>query len=164
MKGIVFSCFAIGAVFLGISGQCQVKKDDKVRLITLDPGHFHAALVQKTMLSGIEPDVYVYAPEGVDVQQHLDKVTAYNHRAADPTHWNEIIYLGDNFFNKMIAEKRGNVVVMAGNNQKKTEYIKRSVDAGFNVLGDKPMAIDNQHFEMLKSAFADAARKKTGII
>ncbi len=160
MKGIVFGCVVISAVFLSISGQCQVKKDDKVRLITLDPGHFHAALVQKTMLNGIEPDVYVYAPKGEDVQQHLDKVNAYNHRAADPTHWNEIVYLGDDFFNKMIAEKRGNVIVMAGNNQKKTEYIKRSVDAGFNVLGDKPMAIDNEHFEMLKSAFTQAARKK----
>ncbi len=132
----------------------------KVKLITLDPGHFHAALVQKTMLNGIEPDVYVYAPKGDDVQQHLDKVNAYNHRAADPTHWNEIVYLGDDFFNKMIAEKRGNVVVMAGNNQKKTEYIKRSIEAGFNVLGDKPMAIDNQHFDMLERAFAQAARKR----
>ncbi|MDB4927130.1 putative oxidoreductase C-terminal domain-containing protein [Mucilaginibacter sp.] len=160
MKGIVFSCTVICTAVLGFSALAQTKKDDKVRLITLDPGHFHAALVQKTMLSDIEPDVYVYAPKGEDVQSHLDKINTYNHRAADPTHWNELVYTGDDFFNKMIAEKRGNVVVMAGNNQKKTEYIKRSIDAGFNVLGDKPMAIDNQHFEMLKSAFADAAKKK----
>jgi predicted dehydrogenase len=160
MKGIVFSCAVAGIAFLGFSGQCQTKKSEKVRLITLDPGHFHAALVQKSMLNDIEPDVYVYAPKGEDVQQHLDKINGYNHRAADPTHWNEIVYLGNDFFNKMIAEKKGNVVVMAGNNQKKTEYIKKSVDAGFNVLGDKPMAIDNQHFEMLKNAFAGAAKKK----
>ncbi|MDB5031920.1 putative oxidoreductase C-terminal domain-containing protein [Mucilaginibacter sp.] len=160
MKGIVFSCAVVCTAFLGLSAQGQTKKNDKVRLITLDPGHFHAALVQKTMLSDIEPDVYVYAPKGEDVQSHLDKINAYNHRAADPTHWKELVYTGDDFFNKMIAEKRGNVVVMAGNNQKKTEYIKRSIDAGFNVLGDKPMAIDNQHFEMLKSAFTDAAKKK----
>jgi predicted dehydrogenase len=160
MKSIIFNCAIICIVFLGLSAQCQTKSGSKIRLITLDPGHFHASLVQKTMLPDIDPTVYVYAPKGEDVQQHLDRINAYNHRAGDPTHWNEIVYLGNDFFNKMITEKRGNVVVMAGNNQKKTEYIKKSVDAGFNVLGDKPMAIDNEHFEMLKSAFAEAARKK----
>ena len=160
MKGIIFSCTVACTAFLGFSAMGQIKKEAKVKLITLDPGHFHAALVQKTMLSDIEPDVYVYAPKGDDVQQHLSKIDVYNHRAADPTHWNEIVYLGNDFFNKMIAEKKGNVVVMAGNNQKKTEYIKRSIDAGFNVLGDKPMVIDGQHFAMLKGAFTDAAKKK----
>src|ERR1700712_5537537 len=97
MKGIVFSYAVVCTALLGFSASAQVKKDDKVRLITLDPGHFHAALVQKTMLSGIEPDVYVYSPKGEEVQQHLDKINAYNHRAADPTHWNEIIYMGNDF-------------------------------------------------------------------
>jgi predicted dehydrogenase len=160
MKGIILSSAVICAIFLGLSARCQTKSGVKIKLITLDPGHFHAALVQKTMLPDIDPDVYVYAPKGDDAQQHVDRINAYNHRAENPTRWNEIVYLGNDFFDKMIAEKKGNVVVMAGNNQKKTEYIKRSVDAGFNVLGDKPMAIDNEHFEMLKSAFAEAARKK----
>lgn len=133
---------------------------NKVKLITLVPGHFHAALVQKTTLPDLDPTVYVYAPKGEDVQQHLDKINAYNNRKYDPTHWKEEVYLGDDFFEKMIAEKKGNVVVMAGNNHKKTEYIKKSIDAGFNVLGDKPMAIDKEHFAMLQSAFNDAAKKK----
>jgi len=138
----------------------QSNSSAKVKLITLDPGHFHAALVQKTMLPDIDPQVYVYAPKGEDVQSHLDKITAYNERKDDPTHWKEEVYLGDDFFSKMISEKKGNVVVMAGNNIKKTEYIKRSIDAGFNVLGDKPMAIDKVHFGMLKDAFIVAARKR----
>src|SRR5687767_8546021 len=50
----------------------QEKKDAAaVRLITLDPGHFHAALVQKTMYPGIDPVVHVYAPEGPEVTAHL---------------------------------------------------------------------------------------------
>jgi predicted dehydrogenase len=159
MKNIITGCAVVGLALFGYSADCQTK-NTKIKLITLDPGHFHAALVQKTMLSDIAPDVYVYAPKGEDVQQHLDKINAYNHRATDPTHWNEIVYTSNDFFDRMIAEKKGNVVVMAGNNHKKTEYIKRSIDAGFNVLGDKPMAIDNEHFEMLKNAFTDAARKK----
>ena len=39
----------------------------EVKLMTLDPGHFHAALIQKTMYEQIDPTVYVYAPEGDDV-------------------------------------------------------------------------------------------------
>lgn len=160
MKNIVGSCAVICSVLLGFSANAQLKENEKIKLITLDPGHFHAALVQKTDLPDIAPDVYVYAPKGPDVKSHLDKIDAYNFRKDNPTHWAEIVYTGNDFFDKMIAEKKGNVVVMAGNNQKKTEYIKRSIDAGFNVLGDKPMAIDAEHFEMLKSAFAQAANKK----
>src|ERR1700742_3006432 len=142
------------------AGTAMAQNEKKVKLITLDPGHFHAALVQKTMLPDLDAQVYVYAPKGDDVQSHLDKITAYNERKDDATHWKEEIYVGNDFFEKMITEKKGNVVVMAGNNHKKTEYIKKSIDAGFNVLGDKPMAIDKAHFLMLKSAFADADKKK----
>jgi predicted dehydrogenase len=160
MKNIVNNCAIVCAVLLAGPALGQAKKDSKFKLITLDPGHFHAALVQKTDLNDVGTDVYVYAPQGPDLQAHLTKINGYNNRAADPAHWNEVVYAGSDFFNRMITEKKGNVVVMAGNNQKKTEYVKRSIDAGFNVLGDKPMAIDNQHFEMLKTAFANAAKKK----
>ena len=52
-----------------------------------------------------------------------------------------------------MTDKKGNVVVMAGNNRNQTAYIKRSIAAGFSVLGDKPMAIDKQNFGLLKDAF-----------
>jgi len=58
----------------------------------------------------------------------------------------------------MIAEKKGNVVVLSGNNQKKTDYILQSLQNGFNVLADKPMVIDGIGFEKLKQAF-DVATK-----
>jgi len=51
-------------------------------------------------------------------------------------------------------------VVLAGNNQKKTDYIKQSIDAGLNVLADKPMVINKEAFEVLKQAFETAADKK----
>ncbi|GAA4728924.1 putative oxidoreductase C-terminal domain-containing protein [Flavisolibacter ginsenosidimutans] len=130
-----------------------------VRLITLDPGHFHAALVQKSMYADVDPTVHVYAPAGPDLQAHLDRIKAYNSRSESPTKWKEVIYTGDNFFEKMLAEKKGNVVVLSGNNQKKAEYILKSLQGGFNVLADKPMAIDEKGFEQLKQAFAVADKK-----
>ena len=38
-----------------------------VKLMTLDPGHFHAALIQKTSYENIDSTVDVYAPEGPEV-------------------------------------------------------------------------------------------------
>ena len=130
------------------------------RLVTLDPGHFHAALVQKSMYPDVDSTVYVYAPDGPDLQFHLDRINGYNTRAENPTHWKEEVYKGNDFFEKMIAEKKGNVVVLAGNNQKKTEYILESLKNGFNVLADKPMVIDSKGFEELKQAFETAKNNK----
>ncbi|MGN6178891.1 MAG: putative oxidoreductase C-terminal domain-containing protein [Mucilaginibacter sp.] len=161
MKTPVLFAALLLAVFSAVTSNAQsVKKNEKIRLITLDPGHFHAALVQKSMYPDVDSTVYVYAPKGEDVQLHLDKIKAYNTCKDNPTAWNEKVYLGNDYLEKMITDKKGNVVVMAGNNRRKTEYIKKAIDAGFNVLGDKPMAIDKKNFLLLKSAFADAARKK----
>ena len=159
MRGFLF--ILIVFITAGCNTFTEMKNSDnqRIKLITLDPGHFHAALVQKSMYDDVDSLVYVYAPSGNDVQLHLEKIKAYNNRAEDPTHWKDEVYLGDDFLDKMISEKKGNVVMLAGNNQKKTEYIKRSIEAGFNVLADKPMAIDLPSFEELKKAFSIADDK-----
>jgi len=133
---------------------------NEVRLITLDPGHFHASLVQKFMYPQVSPVVHVYAPAGPDLQEHLKRIEGFNTRADHPTHWEEKVYTGSDFLERMLQEKAGNVVVLAGNNARKTEYIERSVAAGFNVLADKPMAITPADFDLLRKAFSDAAANK----
>ena len=137
----------------------DVQDDGKVHLITLDPGHFHAALVQKNSYPNVSDDVYVYAPDGDDLNGHLSRIEAFNTRADSPTKWNEIVYRGSDFLDKMIAEKKGNLMVTAGNNRLKTEYIKKTLEAGINVLADKPMAINADNFEILKGCF-DIAKEK----
>ena len=131
-----------------------------VRLLTLDPGHFHAGLVQKFMYPQVDPVVHVYAPAGPDLQEHLKRIEGFNTRADQPTHWEEKVYTGPDFEQRMLSEKAGNVVVLAGNNAHKTEYILRSVSAGFNVLADKPMAITPAGFDLLRKAFDRAAARK----
>lgn len=158
------SGFAIvlSVVFMSCNNN-ETKKEETTkafRLVTLDPGHFHAALVQKSMYDDVDSVVHVYAPEGNDLQLHLNRIKTYNARAEQPTHWKEEIYTGNDFFEKMIAEKKGNVVVLSGNNNKKTEYILKSLQNGFNVLADKPMVIDGKGFEELKEAFDVAAKNK----
>lgn len=131
----------------------------EVKLITLDPGHFHAALVQKTMYEQIAPMVHVYGPEGPDVNDHLNRIRGFNTRADNPTSWEEKVHTGDGYLERMLAEKPGNVVVISGNNKKKAQYIKACVDAGLNVLADKPMCIDSTGFRLIEQAFASAEEK-----
>ncbi|THH42125.1 oxidoreductase [Neolewinella litorea] len=129
-----------------------------VRLITLDPGHFHAALVQKRMYPQVDSTVHVYAPAGDDLQQHLDRISRYN--AGDPpTGWKQEVYTGPDFLDRMLSDTAGNVVVLSGNNARKTEYIQAAVDAGLNVLADKPMVIDPAEYAMLESAMEEAEEK-----
>jgi predicted dehydrogenase len=131
----------------------------KIKIITVDPGHFHSALVQKSMYDDVDSTVHVYAPDGDELKAHLNLIQQYNNDLENPTSWNEVIYTGNDFFEKMLEEKAGNVVMLAGNNQKKTDYIQRSINGGFNVLADKPMAIDKASFEVLKETF-DSAKEK----
>ena len=141
--------------------QREMERKYEVSFITVDPGHFHASLVQKIMYDQVSPDVYVYAPEGPDYLQHLERIDAYNSRSDEPTSWNEIVYTGPDFFEKMVREKAGNVVVLSGNNRKKAEYITKSIKAGLNVLADKPMIIVPGDFPKLEEAFRIAGEKGT---
>ena len=124
--------------------------EGEVKIITLDPGHFHAALVQKVMVDQVSPVVSVYAPDGPDVKDHLDRIHGFNSREINPTHWQEEVYTGIDFLEKMVKDRSGNVVVISGNNREKTKYIKSAVAAGFHVLADKPMCINKQGFELLR--------------
>lgn len=132
---------------------------DQVRLIVLDPGHYHAALVQKTMYEQIDPTVHVYAPAGPEVQEYRARIEGFNTRAEDPTAWQEVLYTGPGYLERMQADKAGNVVVLSGNNRRKAEYIWTAIDADLNVFSDKPMCIDTAGFATLEEAFG-AARKR----
>ncbi|HEV7682615.1 MAG TPA: putative oxidoreductase C-terminal domain-containing protein [Pyrinomonadaceae bacterium] len=136
-----------------------VTKKGDVHLITLAPGHFHASLVQKVMYPNVSPVVWVYAPSGPDLDEHLKRIEGYNSRPSDPTNWHQKLYTGSDFFARMLSEKPGNVVVIAGNNRKKIDYISGSLNAGLNVLADKPMCIDAAGFEKLQQSFKTAEQK-----
>lgn len=132
--------------------------ENEVKLITLAPGHFHAALVQKKMYQQVSPEVHIYAPDGKDVELHLNRIESFNTRENNPTNWESVVYKGDDFLQHMLNEKKGNVVILAGNNSKKTTYINKSVKNGLNVLSDKPMAINRESFSLLEQSF-EAARE-----
>src|SRR5687768_14580890 len=70
----------------------------EVRFMTLDPGHFHAGLVQKEMYKGVSKRVDIYAPFGQDLIEHLNRIKAFNTRKENPTSWELEIHTSPDFF------------------------------------------------------------------
>ena len=95
----------------------------KVSFMTLDPGHFHAALVYKSMYNEVDSTIYIYAPEGPEIKDFLNKISGYNNRNETPTKWKISSYLGPEYMTNMLREKPGNVLVIAGKNSKKIDYV-----------------------------------------
>jgi predicted dehydrogenase len=130
------------------------------RLITLDPGHFHAALIQKQMYAGVSRRVAVFAPLGPDLIEHLHRVARFNLRPENPTSWELDIHAAPDSLARMIQERPGNVVVLSGRNRGKIDLIRASLDAGFNVLADKPWIIRAADLPALEAALATSERKR----
>lgn len=131
-----------------------------VKLITLDPGHFHAALVQKRMYPGVSKTVNVYAPLGFDLTEHLNRIARFNMRTNDPTAWDVEVHTGADFFERMLRERPGNAVVISGRNRGKIDRIKACIEAGLNVLADKPWIISSQDLSKLEAALNASERKR----
>jgi predicted dehydrogenase len=131
----------------------------QVHLMTLDPGHFHAALVQKEMYAGVAPRVDVFAPLGPDLLEHLNRIAAYNRRADHPTTWEMEVHTNPDYFERMLRERPGNVVVLSGRNRGKIDRIAASVGARLNVLGDKPWILASADLPKLETTLAEADRQ-----
>lgn len=129
-------------------------------LVTLDPGHFHAALFQREMLPGIAPDTFIYAPLGPDLTAHLNRVGQFNLRQDQPTGWRLHIYTGSDFQERMLRERPGQIVVRSGRNRGKIDRILGCVKAGLNVLADKPWIIELEDLPKLEAALDTADAKR----
>jgi predicted dehydrogenase len=130
-----------------------------IRLMTLDPGHFHAALIQRESYPGVDPRVHVYAPVGTDLAAHMTRIAGFNNRAANPTAWRLEVHAGPDYLERFKKEKPGNVVVISGRNRGKIDYIQTAVGAGLNALVDKPWILSEADFKKLKDTL-DLADKK----
>jgi hypothetical protein len=127
-----------------------------IRLIVADPGHFHAALVQKEMYSNLSPRVHVYAPVGLDLADYLTRIARFNARKEQPTHWQLEIHAGPDFLERMCHERPGTVAIFSGRNRGKAQRILAAVEAGINVLADKPLIVDRLELPVLEAALTAA--------
>jgi predicted dehydrogenase len=130
-----------------------------VRLITLDPGHFHAALIQKETYPGLDSRVAVFAPLGPDILDYLARVAGFNSRKLNPTNWELELHLCADFLERLTASRPGDFVVIAGRNRLKMDRIRACVDAGLHVLADKPWIISSHAMPALEDTLSAAAAR-----
>jgi predicted dehydrogenase len=148
---------ATGALF-GASashqGSGQARSD--VQLMTADPGHFHAALIQKEMHPDVSKRVHVFAPLGPDLLEHLKRVAAFNGRSERPTSWDLEVHASADFWERMLRDRPGNVVVLSGRNRPKIDRIVSAVGHRLHVLADKPWILKSGDLPKLETALANA--------
>src|SRR5437868_13872486 len=86
-------------------------------LVVVDPGHFHATLVQAEMYPGLSPLVRVHAPLGPDLIDYLSRIARYNRRPEAATDWRLEEHAGPDFLTRMRDEPPGGVVIFSGHNR-----------------------------------------------
>lgn len=124
-----------------------------IQIMTLAPGHFHAGLIHKDMYAEVDSTLNIFAPEGPELADFLGRVAGYNTRSENPTAWKLEVELSDQPLNAMLNKKPGNVMVVAGKNDVKIDYVLEAIKNGVHVYADKPLVIDEVGFEKLEQAF-----------
>ena len=132
-------------------------------LLVLDPGHFHAALTLRERHPLVSDEVVVYAPEGPgaggrDVAEFLDLLEAFNRRPQRPTRWRPVVRAGPDPLARLLDERRGDVVIIAGKNDRKMALVRRLHDAGLHVLADKPWITRSAALADVRHVLAGGAR------
>lgn len=133
-------------------------------LLFLDPGHFHAALTLRERHPSVDEAVVVYAPSsggdarGRETAEFLRLVEAFNRRAERPTDWRVDVRAGDDPLGRLLRERPGDVVVLAGRNDRKMALARRLHDAGLHVLADKPWMTSPAALADVKHVLAGGAR------
>lgn len=127
-----------------------------IRLITLAPGHFHAALVQLRMIDGVHRRGHVYGPLDRDTIAHIDRISSFNSRSDDSTTWELDLRAGPDWLDRFVREQPGNTVVLSGRNRPKIDLMRHAVGNGLHVLADKPWIVEFADFPKLEELLKEA--------
>jgi predicted dehydrogenase len=123
-------------------------------LAFLDPGHFHAALTLRERHPRVRDEVLVYAPPGPELDDFLALIDAFNRRAERPTDWRPVVRADAGSLERLLAERPGEVVILAGRNDRKMALMRPLHDAGVHVLADKPWLAGPEGLDDLRHTLA----------
>lgn len=58
-------------------------------------------------MTQVNDSIYVYAlPDDTGLNQYLTAIESFNNRTENPTAWQEIMYTGDDFLDKMVLTEK----------------------------------------------------------
>jgi predicted dehydrogenase len=134
-------------------------------LMFLDPGHFHAALTLRERHPLVSDEVVVFVSEGPgeggggrEVAEFLDLLAAFNRRPQRPTRWRAVVRAGPEPLARLLQERPGDVVILAGRNDRKMALVRRLHDGGLHVLADKPWITSASALPDVRHVLAGGAR------
>ena len=130
-----------------------------VRLMTLDPGHFHAGLIQKEMYPGVAPRVDVYAPLGSDLIEHLKRVAAFNRRADGRRRGSSRSTRAPTSSSGCCARSPATSSSSRAATAARSIASSRRSAAACNVLADKPWILKSEDLPKVEAALAEADAK-----
>src|SRR3989442_1458947 len=121
-------------------------------LLFIAPGHFHAALTLRVPQARVADEVFVYAREGAELRGFLAVVWPFNRRSPHPTAGRPVVTTSGDPLGRLVDERRGDVVVLAGKNGGKARTIRRLHESGFHVLADKPWLVEPADLEHVRAS------------
>lgn len=124
-----------------------------LRLVTLAPGHFHAALVQKKRLPGIDSRCSVFAPDDADLKLHLDRIASFD------AGWKVDVRSGPDWLEQFERDPCGDIAILSGRNRPKLDLMRRAVAKGLHILADKPWIVAAEDYEPLLDVLREADRR-----
>jgi predicted dehydrogenase len=127
-----------------------------VRLMTLDPSHFHAALLTQRRVEGVHPRVYVYSDFSKELLTYLEWMQLGHSRIPHGQGWEMDVRASDRWRARALQEQPGNTVVITGANRSKIDLMLDSVRAGLHVIADKGWIVDQADFPMLETLIHEA--------
>ncbi len=119
-----------------------------------DPGHFHAALLLSGGNARVSRSIHLYAPPGQDAEKFIALIENFNCRAEAPTNWRLECHIGEDALEAMIAERPGDIVILAGRNGERLALMHRLHDEGFHIIADKPWMTDSTNLPHLDAITA----------
>ena len=126
-------------------------------LAFLEPAHFHAALTLGQPEPRVRDEIFVYARPGPELDDFLALVEAFNRRSERPTGWRPVVRAGEQSMERLLAERPGDVAILAGRNDVKMARMRALHDAGIHVLADKPWLAGSKGLEDLRHVLSGGA-------
>jgi hypothetical protein len=81
--------------------------------------------------------------------------------AERPTSWAIEIHASSDFLERMSHERPGTVAILCGRNRGKIGHVTAALEAGLNVLADKPLIIRREDLPALETALSVADQRDT---
>jgi len=123
-------------------------------LAFLEPGHFHATLTLREAHPAVSREVFIYATAGPELDDFLALVERFNRRAERPTGWLPRVQVSGEPLARLLDDRPGDVVVLAGRNGGKASLIRQLHAAGLHVLADKPWLVRPEDLADIRASLA----------